>query len=39
MNLTAETTKAVSGSEEQTPEEPVEAMSTTEHTDGIFFSE
>lgn len=39
MNLTAETTKAVSGSEEQTPEAPAEAISTTEHTDGIFFGE
>lgn len=39
MNLTAETTKVVSGSEEQTPEEPVEAISTIEHTEGIFFGE
>ena len=39
MNLTAETTKVVSGSEEQTPEEPVEAISTIEHTEVIFFGE
>lgn len=37
--LTAETTEVVSDLEDKTLVEPVQAINTTEHTDGIFFGE